>query len=193
MQLGFFIDQTRCSGCFSCSVACKDWNDLPAGPASWIRVVTIERGIFPNTFVAFFPATCFHCDKPPCVESCPMHAITKRKEDGVVLVDSEKCLGKDDCAMFCKEACPYDAPQFANERDSKMGKCNFCAERLLKNQRPICVEACPTYALDAGPINELIAKYGEGREAEGFLYSPTACPSVVLKPKKSAAKGPRPL
>jgi anaerobic dimethyl sulfoxide reductase subunit B (iron-sulfur subunit) len=184
MQLGFYIDQTRCTGCFTCIVACKDWNDVPAGPASWIRVKTVERGKYPDTTVAFIPIPCYHCEKPLCAEACPVNAIYKRKEDGIVLVDSEKCLGKGDCSMFCKDACPYGAPQFRAEVNAKMEKCDFCAERWQKGQRPICVEACRTYALDAGPLDQLIAKYGAGREGDGLVYSADASPSVVAKRKK---------
>jgi len=187
MQLCFYIDQTRCTGCYTCIVACKDWNNLPAGPASWIHVTTLERGKFPNTFVAFIPIHCFHCAKPLCAEICPTGAISKREESGIVLVDQEKCLGKENCAMPCKEVCPYNAPQFRDEEHSKMEKCNFCTERWQKNQKPICVEACRTYALDAGPIDELIAKYGDIKEAEGFIYSTIACPCVLFKSKKQVS------
>ena len=184
MQLGFYIDQTRCTGCFTCIIACKDWNDIPAGPSSWIRLRTIERGRFPDTFVAFLPPFCFHCAKPLCAENCPMGAITKREENGIVTVDPEKCLGKGNCFMDCRESCPYDVPQFRAEEDSRMEKCDLCAERWHSHKKPICVEACPTYALGAGPIDELVAKYGNNKEGEGFVYSPLACPSIVLKPKK---------
>jgi len=97
--------------------------------------------------------------------------------------EAKRCLN---CAgHLCKDVCPYKAPQFGAEEIAKMQKCNLCAERWLTNQKPICVEACRTYALDAGPIDELIAKYGDVKEGEGFVYSPIACPSVVFKPKKT--------
>jgi formate dehydrogenase major subunit len=97
--------------------------------------------------------------------------------------EAKRCLN---CAgHLCKDVCPYKAPQFGAEEIAQMQKCNLCAERWLTNLKPICVEACRTYALDAGPIDELIAKYGDAREGEGFVYSPIACPSVILKPKKT--------
>ena len=95
MQMGFYFDQTRCTGCFTCIVACKDWNDVDAGPASWRRVTTIEKGKYPDLFVAFLSVACHHCVKPSCVSACPVNAITKREQDGVVVVDREACLGKD--------------------------------------------------------------------------------------------------
>ena len=183
MQLGFYFDQTRCTGCFTCIVACKDWHDVPAGPASWMRVTTVEKGKYPNLFVTFFVTLCYHCAEPACVAACPANAISKRELDGVVVVDGEACLGKDTCQM-CLEACPYDAPQFGAEEDAKMQKCNSCLDRLAEGKKPTCVDACPMRAMDAGPIEELKAKYGDVREADGFAYSEKLMPAIVFKTKE---------
>lgn len=183
MQLGMYIAQNRCTGCFACVVACKDWHDVPAGPASWIRLKTIEKGKFPNLFVAFLPITCWHCENPECVSACPAEAITKRDVDGIVIVDREACLGRDDCGT-CLDACPYDAPQFGAEENAKMQKCDFCIDRWAEDKKPICVSSCPLQALDAGPINELRAKYGDVRETVGFAFSESLVPSITFKPKK---------
>jgi anaerobic dimethyl sulfoxide reductase subunit B (iron-sulfur subunit) len=183
MQIGFYFDQSRCIGCYTCVVACKDWHDIPAGPVSWRRVLTIEKGKFPNPFVAFLSMTCFHCVQPLCVRVCPSGAISKVNENGVVVVDKELCQGKNTCRL-CQEACPYDAPQFGAEQNAKMQMCNLCLDRLAANKNPICVDACPMMALDTGPIKELKAKYGEIREATGFVYSEEAGPSIIFKPKK---------
>ena len=182
MQMGFHFDQTRCTGCYTCVVACKDWHDIPAGSASWRTVLTIEKGKFPNLFVAFLATACYHCARPVCVSVCPVDAISKREHDGVVIVDRELCLGKNSCQL-CREACPYDAPQFETEENAKMQMCNFCLARLAENKNPICVDACPMRALSAGPVDELKARYGETREAAGFAYSPETVPSIVFKPK----------
>ncbi len=183
MQLGFYFDQTRCTGCFTCIVACKDWNDVDAGPASWRRVITTERGEYPDLFVASLSTACHHCVEPACVSACPVDAISKREVDGVVVVDRETCLGKDNCDM-CLQACPYDAPQFGAEGNAKMQKCHFCLDRLAENKKPACVDSCPMRAMDAGPMEGLWAKYGDIREAEGFVFSEKLIPSIVLKPKK---------
>ncbi len=183
MQVGFYFDQTRCIGCFTCVVACKDWNDVAAGPASWKRLITVEKGQYPDLSVAFLSTACYHCLEPTCASACPVNAITKRELDGIVVVDRETCLGRDNCDM-CRQACPYDAPQFGAEENAKMQKCHFCLDRLEENKKPACVDACPTLALDAGPIEELRAKYGDVREAEGFVYSEELVPSIVFKPKK---------
>ena len=157
---------------------------MPAGPASWIRIKTIEKGKYPDLFVAFLPVTCYHCLQPACIPACPTGAITKRDEDGIVTVDTETCLGAG--CQLCLEACPYDAPQFAPEEDAKMQKCDFCVDRWAEGKKPVCVDGCPMWALDAGPIDELRAKYGDVRCAEGFLYSEDIAPSVIFKPKQDA-------
>jgi len=185
MQMGFYFDQTRCTGCFTCVVACKDWNDVEAGPATWRRVTTLEKGRYPDLFVAFLSTSCYHCAKPACVSACPVSAISKREHDGVVVVDREACLGRDGCEM-CLQACPYDAPQFGAEENPKMQMCHFCLDRLAGGKKPVCVDACPMRAMDAGTIEELRGKYGDIREAEGFVYSEKLIPSIVFKPKKDA-------
>jgi anaerobic dimethyl sulfoxide reductase subunit B (iron-sulfur subunit) len=182
MQIGFYFDQARCTGCYTCVVACKDWHDVPAGTASWVRVTTIEEGKYPNPSMAFLAVPCFHCAEPACVEDCPAGAITKRTEDGIVVVNREECLGQDDYGR-CLEACPYDAPQFGAEENAGMQKCDLCLDRWIEGKPPICVAACPTRALDAGPLDELKTKYGNISDCEGFVYEDELRPSVVFRPK----------
>jgi heterodisulfide reductase subunit A-like polyferredoxin len=96
--------------------------------------------------------------------------------------EAERCLN---CAgHLCKDVCPYAAPQFADEEKAKMQKCDLCIDRWPEDKKPICVEACPMRALDAGPINELMGIYGGTKDANGFVYSPIAEPAIVNKPKK---------
>lgn len=185
MQYGFYFDQNRCTGCFTCVVACKDWHDVPAGPSSWMRVKTMEKGIYPDLFVAFLTMTCYHCQVPACAAACPVNAITKRREDGIVTVDRRACLGESECGL-CLEACPYKAPQFGAEDNARMQKCDLCLDRLLEGQKPVCVDGCPMRALDAGPINELRVKYDCAGDAEGFIYSKDCVPSIIFKAKKDA-------
>jgi anaerobic dimethyl sulfoxide reductase subunit B (iron-sulfur subunit) len=183
---GFYFDQARCTNCLTCVVACKDWHDVPAGPVSWIRIKTIEEGRYPRLHVSFLLQACYHCSKPSCVEVCPVQAIQKREDNGIVLVDGEACLGQESCGRCAKE-CPYEAPQFGAEENAKMQKCNLCLERLEKGLKPICVAACPMRALDVGPIDELMRKYGGVRAAEGFSFSPKVEPSVIFKLKTKSA------
>ena len=183
MQVGFYFDQTRCIGCSACAVACKDWHDIPAGPRRWMRIEYNETGIFPDVFVSYRINPCFHCEDPVCIPVCPVDAITKRGEDGIVVVDSEKCLGNTECDSKCLKACPYDSPQFGPEKGSKMTKCNFCVDRFSEGKLPICVESCRTHALDAGSYQELIKKYGRINVTDNFIYSERTKPVIVFKPK----------
>lgn len=187
-QMGFYFNQTRCTGCYTCSVACKDWHDIPEGPINWRQIKSLEDGKFPNLFLAYLSSACYHCNSPPCIKVCPVNAITKRKNDGIVIVDSNKCVGNEKCDSKCLKACPYDIPQFGLEENAKMQKCNFCLERIEQGQQTICVEACPMYALDAGPLDELQEKYGKIYEAEGFKYFEKFKPSIVFIPKLKSQK-----
>jgi anaerobic dimethyl sulfoxide reductase subunit B (iron-sulfur subunit) len=183
MQFGFYFDQTRCIGCDTCVVACKDWHDIEAGPAGLCRVTTLEQGKFPDIFVVFLFNACFHCEDPQCIRVCPVSAIHKRESDGIVIVDSEICLGRDACGA-CSDACIYKAPAFGSGRNSKMKKCDLCVDRLAEGTKPICVAACRTRALEVGPIEELKSKYRTGEPAVGFLSSGECAPSVVFLPKQ---------
>jgi anaerobic dimethyl sulfoxide reductase subunit B (iron-sulfur subunit) len=180
-QMAFYFDQTRCIGCYACTIACKDWNNTEL---DWREIVPIEKGRFPNLFVAYLSISCLHCANPSCVSICPANAISKREEDGIVVVDQEKCFGKDVCGMPCKEACSYRVPKAEKESNMKMQKCNFCLERLQDGKNPVCVGACPTRALDYGLTEELIKKYREIKEAEGFIYDAEAKPSIIFKSKR---------
>lgn len=182
MNMGFYFDQTRCTGCFTCAVACKDWHNIPAGPAARRQVHTLETGRFPEVSVAFLATSCYHCARPSCADACPVGAITQRREDGIVVVDKEKCLGGARCDL-CLRACPYAAPQFAAGDNPKMDMCDFCLDRLVQSQKPVCVESCPMRALDSGPLEELQACYGGSRTAHGFAYSEETHPSVLFRAK----------
>ena len=182
-QIGFYFNQSRCIGCYTCSVACKDWNDIDAGPVNWRQVKSIEKGNFPMPFVAYLSISCNHCENPPCIRVCPEKAISKRDNDGVVIVDRAKCVGNKECEMHCLKVCPWNIPQFGTEDNAKMQKCDYCLERLEQGKNPICVEACPMYALDSGPMDELKEKYGTTQEAEGFEYKDKFKPSIIFKPK----------
>lgn len=186
-QWGIYFDQTRCTGCYACVVACKDWYDTAAGQPARMRVTCIERGTFPALFAAYLAVSCGNCENPPCMEACPHEAIFKREEDGIVVVDPEKCAGNEKCPEKCRKACPWDAPCFGPETGAKMYKCELCRQRLEAGEQAVCVEACPMYALDIGPLDALSEKYGTITEAEGFRYFQRFSPAVVFKPKKPQA------
>jgi len=104
MQTGFFFDQTRCTGCYACAVACKDWHDIPAGPAKWMRVNYREEGDFPKLFVSHVASPCYHCAEPVCVYICPNEALKKNENDGIVVADRDKCRGEVTCGIIDEKA-----------------------------------------------------------------------------------------
>lgn len=183
MDMGFYFDQTRCTGCFTCAVACKDWHSIPPGPAARRQVHTLERGRFPEVSVAFLVTSCYHCARPSCAGACPVGAISKRPQDGIVVVDKEKCLGGGRCDL-CLQACPYGIPQFGAGDNPKIDMCDFCLDRSAQGRKPVCVEACPMRALDSGPLDELKVRYSGSRHAQGFAYNEGTAPSVLFKPKE---------
>jgi len=182
-QWGFYFDQSRCVGCYACSVACKDWHDIEAGPVNWRRISSREWGTYPRVFLTYLSLSCNHCENPACAKACPVAAITKRSQDGIVAVDRNACLGNAACSLLCKKACPYGIPQCTAEEGAKMQMCTFCLDRVIINKKPICVEACPMRALDAGTLDGLKAKYGSQQHAEGFVYSKKTRPAIILKPR----------
>ncbi len=182
-QWGFYFDQSRCVGCCACSVACKDWHDSAAGPVQWRMVRSREWGTYPHLFLTYLSLSCNHCADPACLKACPAHAITKRPGDGIVMVNRDLCLGNAACNELCKKACPYGAPQFGVEEGAKMQMCTFCLDRVSAGKKPICVEACPMRALDAGPLDDLQERYGTIKETEGFTYSKKTRPSIIVKPR----------
>lgn len=183
MQLHFYFDQSRCIGCHACVVACKDWNDVPATPASWLCMQSREKGRFPNVLLEFLLFTCFHCTQPPCVPACPTGAMIKRERNGIVVVDQEKCLPN---CQACLVVCPYQAPQF-RESDALMGKCDFCEERIEAGLRPVCVDSCPQRAMDCGTKETLLLKYPSAKPwVDGYPDPAFAQPSLLIKGAKSA-------
>lgn len=167
MQLGFYFDQTRCTGCCTCVVACKDWNDIPAGPASWRQVTSVEEGEWPHLFAAYYSSSCYHCADPICVAICPAKAISKREEDGIVIVDREKCRHEAHCGII------------SNRNGIPFGEM----------QSP-CTIACPAGVNVQGYVG-LIAK-GRFQEAIDLIRCelplPSVCGRICKHPCESVCK-----
>lgn len=179
-QYGFFFDQSRCTGCRACSIACKGWYDIPPGPLKYMRVFQWEEGTFPNLRLGILAVNCYHCDNPVCLPACPHQAIFKEEKFGAVLVDEDRCRGERECW----EACPYGAIVYASDRrGEKAHKCTMCVDRLEEGLTPICVLSCDLRALDFGPIEELRRKYGELNALEGLPSGDLTHPSAVFKPR----------
>ena len=178
-QYGFFFDQSRCIGCNACTIACKQWHDIPPSPVKWMRVYQWEKGAFPNTRLHFLAIPCYHCENPVCVKACPNEALYKEDEYGAVLVNLDKCQG----TRKCWKACPYGAPQYeGDEPGLKMSKCNMCIDRLEQGLKPICVLSCSMRALEFGPLDKLVEKYGALRTLEDMPRDSITSPAVIFKP-----------
>lgn len=148
----FKFDPDRCIKCFSCEVACKQWHGIKAGTVKLRRVEEITSGTFPDVKRTFKSLSCLHCPVPRCIEVCPQGAIIKRSEDGIVVVDREKCSG----CRLCQDACPVHAPQFGD--DGIMIKCDMCLDRIEKGEIPFCAANCPTGALTWGTMEEMLKR-----------------------------------
>lgn len=187
-QLAFYFNANLCTGCKACQVACKDKWDLDIG-VTWRRVAEFSGGnwtvnpdgTYENTVFAYYTSVaCNHCENPLCRDVCPTQAITKR-EDGIVLIDQDKCIG----CRYCEWACPYSAPQF-DEARGVMTKCNMCVDSIDAGEPPACVGACPSRALDFGELDELRAKYGDVAALEPLPPAELTEPALVLTPHRNA-------
>lgn len=166
-QYRFYFDADRCVQCRTCEVACKSVRDVEPG-MKWRRVIDIWDGAYPNVTRTFFSLACMHCGEPACIAVCPTGAISKRAEDGIVVVNRDKCNGCRDCLL----ACPYRVPQFGH--DGVMQMCDFCTGI---NMEPACALSCPTEALRIGTLDELL-KIAEGKVVKSM--GGTTKPAVVI-------------
>lgn len=193
-QLGFFIDASKCTGCKTCVVACKDKNNLPVG-LNFRRVTEYSGGHWrqdrmtgawhEDVYAYYLSISCNQCSDPACVKVCPTKAHHKRKEDGLVVIDTAKCIG---CGM-CAKACPYGAPQL-DKAAKKMRKCDACMNRLAKGQNPMCVDSCPQRALEFGDIEELRKKHGNCAAIAPLPSEKETKPNLVIgKPKDAKVAG----
>jgi anaerobic dimethyl sulfoxide reductase subunit B (iron-sulfur subunit) len=188
-QLGFYFDANQCTGCKACQVACKDKWDLEVGIV-WRRVAEFNGGewtqnsdgTFSQNVSAYYTSVaCNHCENAPCVQVCPTQAMHKR-EDGIVVIDQDACIG----CRYCEWACPYGAPQFSAKL-GVMTKCNFCYDAIDAGDKPACVGACPSRALNFGELEELRAKYGTLNEVAPLPSAEITHPSLVITPHRNAA------
>ncbi|HIC89838.1 MAG TPA: 4Fe-4S dicluster domain-containing protein [Anaerolineae bacterium] len=177
---GMVIDLTKCVDCNACTVSCKAENKTPPG-VNYTVVIKEEVGTYPNVREMFLPRPCMHCENPPCVHVCPVHA-TWQNEEGVVVIDYDACIG----CRYCITACPYGARTFdfgdwytegtpmlapyetvptfeygeervRREDESPVGnvrKCHFCLHRVHEGLLPACINDCIGRARYFGDLND---------------------------------------
>ena len=197
-RLGMVIDIKKCMSCYSCMIACKQEHFLPP-EIYWGRLIVGDLGKkFPESLKRTYPVLCNHCKEAVCVDVCPVEATTRR-EDGIVTIDPDKCIGCQSCVI----ACPYQQRTYhdSNGREyfpgqglteyETMGqtlyplkegtaiKCNFCAERIdegiKKGLKPgIDREATPA-CVNACPANS---------RHFGDLDDPDSKVSVLIREKE---------
>jgi Fe-S-cluster-containing dehydrogenase component len=185
------IDLGRCKNARKCISACQKMHYLPTDK-EWLSVKLMKDN--DKSAPYWFPKTCFHCDNPPCVKVCPVNATFKR-QDGLVLIDNERCIG----CKFCMAACPYSTRVFnwdEPEQDldilklasspetsvpAKVGtvsKCDFCPDMVRQGLLPDCVTACPNGVFYFGDENEDTVTNGDEtlsfkeliRDRSGYRY-----------------------
>lgn len=171
MRYAMVIDTRRCSGCDACAIACKQSNGTGPG-ILWSRVLKAEEGTYPNARQVFTPVLCNQCENPACVEACPTGA-TFRREDGIVVVDSQTCIGCSACIAACpyegvrhlvpEDASgyygelgltPFESARYATHTAGTVEKCDFCSARLDEGKLPACVQACPARARAFGDLDD---------------------------------------
>ncbi|MEC4175109.1 4Fe-4S dicluster domain-containing protein [Adlercreutzia sp. R7] len=201
MRYGFAIDLRSCMGCHTCTISCKQANNLP-NEVFWNNVRTdggdakdSARGTYPTDLhMVHYPVNCQQCSKPACVEVCPTGASVKR-EDGLVTIDGDTCIG---CGS-CITACPYDVRTLLEDEPTysvgfpvgdwdarphvahTVTKCTGCAHRVDRGEIPACMELCPGRARYWGDLddpNSDVSKFLEGKEFEQLLTDSGTEPNV---------------
>ena len=145
-RYGMLINTKRCVGCFACRLACQMKNELEP-EETFIKYDMLERGTYPSVHAEVVPSQCMHCEDAPCQKVCPTHA-THTTDDGVVLVDPERCIG----CKYCMAACPYGS-RIQIEATGIIEKCRFCYHDGQVGS-PACVGTCVTGARVFGDLDD---------------------------------------
>lgn len=178
--VGLLYDSTLCVGCKACVAGCKNANDMPVeitpdqefwNPGVWdtpkdisaktLNIIKVYRDGSMATKdaetdgFAFIKRQCLHCVDPSCVSCCPVSAMIKDQETGIVRNDPDRCIG----CRYCVYACPFQVPKYEFDKTfGRIRKCELCSHRLAKGKLPGCVEHCPTGATLFGRVEDLLAE-----------------------------------
>ncbi len=177
--MGILYDATLCIGCKACEVGCKKVNNMPMEHTEvesnlgvsgiWdsgtdlnsktlnkIKAYRNGTGMTrnnPDNGFSFVKRACMHCVDPDCVSACPVTALTKDSNTGIVAYDKDACIG----CRYCQVACPFNIPKFEfDEAFPEIVKCEMCSHVLAEGGIPGCCEFCPTGASLFGPVEELL-------------------------------------
>ncbi len=195
------IDLAKCDGCGQCTKSCGQMHFIPPD-RQWIRVFQMQDS--PATAPYYMPRPCFHCDNPPCTKVCPVGATFKR-EDGIVLIDNERCIG----CRFCMAACPFNARCFnwgpPNDPPAALAegyspehgfprrigtaeKCDFCPDMARQGKLPDCSSGCPMGAIYYGDQNEDAVTNSQG---ETLRFSQTLRDRAAFRYREDLGTQPR--
>ncbi|MGE5570291.1 MAG: 4Fe-4S dicluster domain-containing protein [Rhodospirillales bacterium] len=162
------FDTTKCIGCGSCMVACRESNGLPETDAPDLtdKQFTVLKTVAGKDGDITYRRLCMHCQDPTCASVCPVGAL-KKTPNGPVVYDPGICLG----CRYCIQACPFGVPRYEwSSLAPRVRKCTFCADRLAAGKINACAEACPTGATQAGEREELLKEARARLAAEPDKY-----------------------
>ncbi len=186
MSKVFVFDTSICNGCYCCQIACKDehcgndWTPYakpqPETGQFWLKLHEYVRGTVPKVKMHYLPTLCNHCDDGACVQACKVEGAIYKREDGLVVIDPEKCTG----CMSCADVCPSHAI-FFNEDLNLAQKCTGCAHLLDSGEwtEPRCVDACPT-----GALRFLEEDEAQGADRRGRASPPRRAEAAGLLPER---------
>lgn len=167
VEMAMLHDIEKCTACRACTVACKQWKNLPADPTPFVGEFQSHPDLSPSTLNLirmtetiddkgnfrwdFLKFQCMHCGDPACAKACPEDALIK-KENGVVSFIEDKCVG---CG-YCVQNCPFGVPKIDKERN-KSTKCDLCEDRIENGMIPSCAQTCTANAILWGTREEMTA------------------------------------